>query len=185
MSGPLDEAWEWYLGVRQTAVVSRRIAGVWDELREQVFSPVEGQRLPTGDQLDASAGAALREVDDIAVLYLFANFETLIRDDVLARIDAERTALAPTHPLLVGAMATLDRQIKQGNVAELLDAYNTGVDAKLRAIQTEVREVREYRNWVAHGRRGPSPQLSVNMTPEIAKDRLEDFLSAVRAYPVA
>ena len=182
MTGPLDAAWDWYLGVRETAAAARRIAHLWDSLTDAVVPPDERARLPSGEQLDAAAGTALQAVEQIAVLHLFATFEAMLRDHVLAQIESERTAFTPAHPLLVNAMASLDRRVDQGNISELLDSYAAGADIKLRELLADVREVREYRNWVAHGSRGVPP-IGSGMTAQVAKDRLEDFLFAIRATP--
>jgi uncharacterized protein YutE (UPF0331/DUF86 family) len=66
-------------------------------------------------------------------------------------------------------MATLNDTIEHGSFYRVLEAYKI-LDPNL--IE-EVNQVRRYRNWVAHGRRGVPPD---NVGPEAAYDRLGRFL---------
>lgn len=45
-------------------------------------------------------------------------------------------------------------------------------------LVTQIDQVRDYRNWVAHGRRGRDTGMN-RVTPQIAYDRLKDFLGAL------
>lgn len=63
---------------------------------------------------------------------------------------------------------------EHGSFGRLTVSYK-GLDPDLR---TMVDQVRHYRNWVAHGRRGP---VKNNVDPESAFARLEQFLKLLDA----
>ena len=43
-------------------------------------------------------------------------------------------------------------------------------------LSDKVKQVRDYRNWIAHGKRQPRDPRIVNLTPKNAFDRLKEFL---------
>jgi hypothetical protein len=67
------------------------------------------------------------------------------------------------------AVEVLKKDIGGGSFGKVTRALR-GIDPNL---VEEVNQVRRYRNWVAHGRRGPEPDF---VTPQKAYDRLTRFL---------
>lgn len=61
------------------------------------------------------------------------------------------------------------QNIEQSSIFRVLDVFKAQ-DANL---VEEINQVRQYRNWVAHGRRGESPAF---VDPETAYRRLKRFL---------
>jgi len=59
---------------------------------------------------------------------------------------------------------------------DVLDLYKIAVDPR---VVGNVKEVKSYRNWVAHGKKSSRPGRDID--PRTAYDRLTDFLSALRA----
>ena len=117
---------------------------------------------------------AQRELTDLTILSLFATFEQLLLDHFESS----------TNALLNGETEPLKRRILEGQnqlkrpretpIKTVLDYYKAVVDPDLVG---QVKQIYQYRNWVAHGKRGPSPP---NITPVHAYSRLKAFLDHLR-----
>ena len=92
-------------------------------------------------------------MDDLAVLVLFSVFESLVRDLVAAEIKREVSEKSVTHSVLLQAIQDLIHQVEEGSFFKVLGPFKT-FDHDL---VEKVNQVRQYRNWVAHGRRGKKP----------------------------
>jgi hypothetical protein len=114
------------------------------------------------------ADAILEDLDDLAVLVLFSVFEVTVRD--LAKADVDRETAALQHPAVMRAVRDLKEAIENGSFGRVTESYKS-MDVGLTA---QVNQVRKFRNWVAHGRRG-RPENSVE--PEAAMDRLRRYLA--------
>jgi hypothetical protein len=86
----------------------------------------------------------------------------------------DQHAVAVTHPVVQAALGDGRDQIEQGSFFRVLQAYKPSIDNDL---VEQVNQVRKYRNWVAHGRRGSETPASV--TPLAAYDRLRALLAAL------
>lgn len=170
----LAGAWRWYEAVRRQATLTRRLVGVhWDELpwpgrfgRDPHFRDLDPLR--AGEDAEYVVG----QLADLAVMVLFSVFEAMVRDVVLAaaRPEAERL----TNPALRAAAADALDAIAEGSFFRVLAPFK--IDGHADLVE-EVNQVRRYRNWVAHGRRGDAP---ASVSPEAARERLERFLSLIQ-----
>src|SRR5262249_26958432 len=95
----------------------------------------------------------------------------LVRDHLVAMIRPEADKLS--DPILKEAAADAIRGVEEGSFYRRVLEPLKEQDRVPAELVTQVDQVRDYRNWVAHGRRG-SPTNSV--TPKVAYDRLKDFL---------
>jgi hypothetical protein len=109
-------------------------------------------------------------LDDLAILVLFSVFEAQVRQFVYDQIRAEASRL--THPTLVHAANETLQKVEEGSFFRVLEPYKPA-DANL---VEEVNQVRRYRNWVAHGRRG---KPAVALVPREAFERLNRFLDVI------
>lgn len=170
----LEEAWAWYDGTRRSLTLIRRIADrYWERL------PWEG---PMGgdDRLrDLSAPTIVEQVDgalshleDLSVLVLFSVFESLVRERVLSSVRSERERIVHPHTLHILDSA-LDG-IEHGSFYRILEVFKLDDHN----VVEQVKQVRRYRNWVAHGRRSDQP---AKVDPRTAYDRLGRFLEALAA----
>ena len=170
---PLDAARGWYDSVYQSALALRALGGRhWDRLSADAAVRRDNRLggLEAG-HLVAWADATLAELDDLAVLLLFSVFEAEVRTLVREEVGAE--AAKASHPLIRSALGDLQAAVEQGGFHRVLSAYKAA-DAHL---VEEVNQVRRYRNWVAHGRRGDQPPA---VTPHQAHARLTRLLVIVR-----
>ncbi len=170
----LADAWRWYDAVRRQATMARRLAGIhWDDLPwDGGFGRDAHFRELDPEQVVMEAGFVSDELADLAVVVLFSVFEAAVRDAVLAEVQPEAERL--THPTLRHAAAESMEWIAEGSFFRVLEPFKSEGHADL--IE-QVNQVRRYRNWVAHGRRGEPP---ASVSPDAARDRLDRFLSIVQ-----
>jgi hypothetical protein len=169
MMTSLADAWGWYESTRVLTLAMQRMGKkYWDGL------PWEGElgrddRLQklTAAEIQEKSRSVLGDLDDLCVLLLFSVFESTVRARVLT--DVERDLLPFRHAAVRHAIAALKEAIENGSFFKVLEPYKE-VDADL--IE-KVNQVRRYRNWVAHGRRGEPPNA---VDPRTARDRLQLFL---------
>lgn len=167
----LEGAWDWYLTVRkQLGLFARLGRAHWDRLPADctVWGDDRLKEVGAKEIVEASA-LGLDHLDDFAVLVLFSVFESVVRDRALAEIRGERERLS--HPLVIRIVESARDDIENGSFFRVLDAYKAKVDVNL---VEEVDQVRRYRSWVAHGRRGAGPE---SVEPAIAYERLHRFLA--------
>jgi hypothetical protein len=168
----LEEAWRWYQAaaesLRRVERVGRRY---WDEPGVRELLSKDGVlRGLSHEEVEGEAQQAREPLDDLAVLVLFSVFESIVREAVRDQVAEEAEGLR--HPALQYAAQEAIGSIEDGSFFRVLEP-DKGRDASL--IE-EVNQVRRFRNWVAHGRRG-SPQARID--PRSAYDRLSRFLSLI------
>jgi hypothetical protein len=169
MIGSLDDAWRWYAAVKTLALDTRRLARKWDDpaLWDVLSQDNRFRELSAADLKDR-AETILDDLDELAVLVLFSVFEVTVRDR--ARADVDRETGSIQHPAVLSALQDLREAIENGSFGRVTESYKS-MDVDLTA---QVNQVRKFRNWVAHGRRG-QPENSVE--PEAAMDRLRRYLA--------
>ena len=97
-----------------------------------------------------------------------------MRDYLVARIKPEAAEL--TDPILKEAAQDAIQGVEEGSFYRRV-LYPLKEQERVSAdIVTQVDQVRDYRNWVAHGRRERATDLS-NVTPRLAYERLREFLA--------
>lgn len=165
----LDDAWNWYGAVKTLAEDMRKLAGKWDNAElQQVLSRDNRLRERTAGELRDRANAILNDLNDLAVLLMFSVFEATLRDR--AKEDVDRETVSIQHPAVLRTVKDLKDAIENGSFGRVTESYKM-MDVNL---TEQVNQVRKFRNWVAHGRRG-EPENSVR--PDTAIERL-------RRYPV-
>lgn len=172
MMTSLGDAWRWYQSVREQSLTMRQLGRRhWEKL------PWDGDlgrdnrlRQLKATEIDRRSGDVLQELDDLCVLLLFSVFEALVRGRVLA--DVRAVLPNPGHPALELAIGELCDSLEQGSFARVLEPFKK----KDPALVEEVSQVRRYRNWVAHGRRGT---VREKVQPRMAYERLQRFLDTM------
>jgi hypothetical protein len=173
----LEDAWRWYEAVSD-------LVGMMDRVARRYFLPELGKQtleetLHRDDKLHDSATIrdlakrVTEDLDDLAVLLLFSVFEATVRERTLEEMDRELEK-PPRHLVLKKAVGDAKDTIEHGSFGRLTESYKA-LDPDLR---TMVDQVRHYRNWVAHGRRG---SVKNNVDPKAAITRLEQFLKLLDA----
>jgi len=171
----LADAWQWYQSTKQNLRLMRRLGEKhWDDPSIRAASIWEDnyfRDLVAADIVDRTR-VGLEPIEDLAVLVLFSMFESQVRDYLAELIQPQADRI--TDPILKEAAESAIQGIKEGSFkSRVLDPLNKQghIDPNL---VTQINQVREYRNWVAHGRR----ETAINhVTPEMAYQRLEEFLA--------
>jgi hypothetical protein len=171
----LDDAWRWYESVKTlTEDMARLGRRYWDRAewadplgRDNRFRDVDSSDIAGRVNTVLGGQDGDRDLEDLGVLLLFSIFEAIVRD--LAQSDVKKSLPQVLHPAVEHAIKGLINDIESGSFGKVTQAFK-GMDADL--IE-EVNQVRRYRNWVAHGRRGDQP---AKVDPRLAYDRLNRFL---------
>jgi hypothetical protein len=173
----LGDAWNWYVSTKKSLEQLQRIGRkYWDEIPWATASIGRDDhfRLLEEEDIEKATTASLEPIDDLAVVVLFSVFESLVRTQVAERIRPEATNLM--GPILKQAAEDAIQGVEEGSffnrvLEPLKEQGRVAPD-----LITKVNQVRDYRNWVAHGRR-ESPTNYVS--PKTAFDRLNEFLEAL------
>lgn len=171
----LDDAWKWYTAARQNLYRLGRMADKhWISLPWDTSALGQDNefRLLEAETVKSDTNIGLGPFDDIAVLVLFSVFEAEVRDHVGEEIEPQLKAI--THPVLKASSDYAMADVKSGSFGRLMEKYKPSVGPDLVEM---VNQVRRYRNWVAHGRRGDLPS---DVTPRAAYERLREFLGCLR-----
>jgi hypothetical protein len=169
MIASLEDAWKWYASAKELTLAMLAMGKKhWDALPwNGALGQDERLRQIEATAIVDWAKVILSDLDDLCVLLLFSVFEATVREQALADVSAELPSLR--HPALQHAVRTLNEALEHGSFYKVTEAYKS-LDPDL---VEEVNQVRKYRNWVAHGRRG-EPQNAVD--PKTAHTRLKRFL---------
>jgi hypothetical protein len=178
MIASLADAWAWYEGVLELTLAMQAL-----DTKHGEILPWEGDlgrdnrlRYLEATTIQGRAEAVLRDLNDLGILLLFSVFEAIVRGRLLG--DVERELLLLKHPSLKHAASTARETIEHGSFFRVLDPLKE-LDADL--IE-QINQVRQYRNWVAHGRRGKPAN---NLDPRTAYDRLQKFIERLDDVPAA
>jgi hypothetical protein len=179
MIASLGDAWRWYQGVRELALAMRQLGKKhWTNLP---WAGDLGQdnrlRNLEAPQIVEWSEAVLGDLDDLCIMLLFSVFEALVRERVMADVARELPPLR--HAALKHAVEAMNEAIEYGSFFKVLEPFKPELGADL---VEEVHQVRKYRNWVAHGRRG-EPENAVD--PRTAYERLQGFLERLMGAAAA
>jgi hypothetical protein len=173
----LADAWNWYCATKQSLGRMRRLGEKhWNSstLAHTSTRQDDAFRMLEGAEIVDETEVSLKPIDDLAVVVLFSVFESRVRDDLIERMKPQAAVIH--DPILSEAANEAVRGVEEGSffgrVLEPLKRQHR-VSAEL---VTQVDQVRDYRNWVAHGRREAPTN---NVTPLTAFTRLAEFLDAL------
>jgi hypothetical protein len=179
----LEDAWRWYEAVQKlVAWMDRMGRRYWTEKVEEmtlketlhkdnVFRDVESATIQ-----DLTKQVS-EDLDDLAVLLLFSVFEATVRERTIEEMDRELET-PPRHLVLKKAVEDARDTISHGSFGHLTESFKD-LDPDTRTL---VDQVRHYRNWVAHGRRGT---VKNNVDPASALKRLKNFLDLLNTDSAA
>ncbi len=171
MPNPLDPIWDAHLTARDALKVVRRSVTVAGIDRAKAFSNTrfDGR---TDQQCIDLLDAAQTEVDDSAVLSLYATFEASLRDQIAQQAHHLHAAQQPNPDFGIALAASFSEYCDRNRMDDLADLFASAVGQVLVA---QVGNIRTYRHWLAHGRRWVQPP---NVTPAFAYQALTAFLQA-------
>lgn len=109
------------------------------------------------------------ELDDIMVLSLFASFERELRVFIQNIIDANTHKSTKTIERITSLTTS---SIERWTVNDMVEAFSDIVDENIRG---KVKQIYEYRNWVAHGK-NQNRLPSARTDPKTVYIYLVDFI---------
>ena len=112
------------------------------------------------------------ELQDVMILSMVASFERELRTAIQDAIENHTTIANDTMAELVSL--TFD-SIERWTVKDMIDALSPAVDECLRS---QVKQIYDYRNWVAHGR-SPKRQPPARTDARTVATKLTGFLETV------
>ncbi|OWK36287.1 hypothetical protein [Fimbriiglobus ruber] len=173
----LKDAWRSYESARTNLERTQRLgyrhwndetlipASIWDD---EKFKQLESSDIVRETAL------ALQPLDDLGVLVLFSVFEAAVRDHLEGVV--KPLTIGFGHPILQDAAEDVLDGIRQGSFANKVLSPLQKQKHISPELSDKIKQVRDYRNWVAHGKREPRPPEIINLTAKKAFDRLKDFL---------
>jgi len=175
----LADAWNWYVATKRNLARWRRLGhNHWGHASLENASIWQDDQFRTlvAEDIVAETTTSLKPIDDLAIVVLFSVFESQVRDYLIAQIKPEAGSL--TDPILKEAAEAALQGVAEGSFfRRVLDPLKK--QGRVSAdLVTQVDQVRDYRNWVANGRRERGTDMS-NVTPKVAYDRLQEFLAVL------
>jgi len=171
MPNPLDPIWDAHLTAGAALKVVRRCVTIVGIDRAKAFSNTRFGGLTEQQCIDL-LDEAQTEMDDSAVLSLYATFEATLRDHVGRQAHHLHAAQQPTAAFGIAMAASFAEYCDHSRMDELADLF---VSAVGQALVAQVGNIRSYRHWLAHGRRWAQPPT---VTPQFAYQTLTSFLQA-------
>ena len=177
----LMDAWTWYESARKNLVRMRRLgthhwndeslkdASIWSD---EFFKEVEAGDIKTETTL------AIEQLEDLGVLVLFSVFEAIVRDHLESVIRPMTGNLG--HEILEEAALDALEGIRLGSFANKVLSPLQKQKRITSELSDKVKQVRDYRNWIAHGKRDSREANVVNLDAKEAFERLKEFLETLR-----
>lgn len=176
----LQDAWDWYESTKNNLRRMHRLGSRhWNDDSLQGTSIRKDERFKQleAEDIERDSSRALAPIDDLGVLVLFSVFESAVRDYLEGIIKPLTVTLG--HPILEHAADDALDGIRQGSFANKVLTPLKEQQSITADLSDKVKQVRDYRNWVAHGRREPRPEHVGNMPTGEAFKRLKEFLDAL------
>ena len=149
MPNLLDPIWDAHLTARAALKVVRRCVTVTGLDRAKAFSNTRFGALADQQCIDL-LDAAQTEVDDAAILSLYATFEARLRDHVAQQAGLLRGARQPSSDFGMALASSFSEYCDRNRMDDLADLF---VSVVTQVVVAQVGNIRAYRHWLAHGRR--------------------------------
>ena len=152
----LMDAWQWYESAKTNLERMRRLGSHhWSQesLRNTAIRSDEKFKEVEASDIVAESDLAIQPLEDLGVLVLFSVFEAAVRDHLAGIIKPMTTRLG--HPILEHAAENVLEGIAQGSFAKQVLTPLQAENVISPQLSDKVKQVRDYRNWIAHGKRLP------------------------------
>lgn len=120
------------------------------------------------DEIKTQVDKIKNELNDLTIVSLWSIFEAFLNDELKKQADNITKNIA--DPILKNISFYSLKESEKWLKDDVLDLYKVSVDSQLVG---DVKEIYNYRNWVAHGKTRNKP---FNLEPFIAYQKLTEFL---------
>ena len=176
----LEDAWNWYVSASRNLLRMQRLGTHhWDDISLQSASIWTDEKFKQVEatEIEQETKVAIQPLNDLGVLVLFSVFEAVVRDHFEGEIKPLTAKL--DHPILKDAAENVLEGIRQGSFANKVLTPLQDQGRITSELSDKVKQVRDYRNWIAHGKREPRSANIINLTAREAFDRLKEFLDTL------
>jgi hypothetical protein len=122
------------------------------------------------DEMISTISSVEIELDDIMILSLFASFERELRLSIQTIIDSN---VQKTNPFIIRIVELTSDSIERWAMKDIVDTFEEIVND---AIRSQVKQIYDYRNWVAHGK-NIDKMPPIRTDPKIVFMVLTDFIT--------
>ncbi len=118
-----------------------------------------------------------KEFSDLTVLALFASFERHLRDE----ISTKSSKLKEIIPIQLGDRINelAQKEIERWQIREIIDLFIFAVDENVRG---KMKQILEYRNWIAHGKNPDKLPSIRNVEPKTTYETIVDFIDQIHHF---
>ncbi|MBM4037007.1 MAG: hypothetical protein FJ290_00715 [Planctomycetes bacterium] len=172
MSSPLEPIWDAYQTTLNALKVVDRCATAPHIDEERPFRNTRFHK-ETEERCKGLLKSAQVELDALTVLGLYAAFEARVREHLTQQGELLRTAGTPDREFGLALAEHFERYCdEEQRMDRFVELFAHAVGDTLVA---QVGQIRKYRHWVAHGRRGKTPPAT---RPAFTYDTLTAFLKS-------
>ena len=176
----LEDAWNWYVSASRNLLRMQRLGTHhWDDVSLQSASIWMDEKFKRVEatEIEQETKVAIQPLNDLGVLVLFSVFEAAVRDHFEGEIKPLTAKL--DHPILKDAAELVLEGIRQGSFANKVLSPLQAQGRITPELSDKVKQVRDCRNWIAHGKREPRSANTVNLTAREVFERLKEFLDTL------
>jgi len=121
--------------------------------------------------------SANKELADLIVLALFASFERQLRNEILDK----SSKLQEVVPTALGERLDVlaKKEIERWRTDEIIDLFDFAVDGNIRG---RMKQILEYRNWIAHGKNPDKLPASRTTEPKTTYDTIVNFVTQIKDF---
>ena len=162
-----------YLTVKDSIKVTRRsLSKEISILHNRTL--FEGLKSTEANQKLENAG---KEFSDLTVLALFASFERRLRDEISIKSSKLQEIIPAELGNRINELA--QKEIKRWQIIEIIDLFDFAVDGSVRG---KMKQILEYRNWIAHGKNpGKLPSIR-NVEPKTTYETIAVFINQINHF---
>lgn len=171
----LQDVWDWYQSIKDIFHISAQFVTSHITQPHQIPSkgPLQGKSIREVRQIITDSQS---ELSDFIIVALWSQFESALLD----HIDRHRNLIVQSE-LDPFKRRVLDfRLLKSGywTFDDTLNLYKSFINP---STVGSIKEIYDYRNWIAHGKKKVQPKI---WTPDAAFKLLDNFLNlATTSYP--
>jgi len=165
----IDEIYNAYIFLKDSLRVTGRI---FDRKLPAIQRKTIFEAMPY-EEFGKSHDLALMELDNLAVLALFAAFERLMRDSISEKFDVLKTI--PPGDLGAGVYKLTSAEVERWRIEDIISLF--GFMAGMENIN-RLKEILKYRNWIAHGK-NQNKKPPARIDPKMAYEAINYFMNSM------